>query len=36
MVKGEYDPQWPCSACIYHPHAEIYVDKKTAQVAGIK
>jgi hypothetical protein len=35
MVSGTYDPQWPCSACIYHPNVEIFVDAKTARAAGI-
>lgn len=36
MLKGKYDSQWPCSACIYHPNVEIYVDKKTAAMATLK
>ncbi|MDR2369173.1 MAG: glucosamine-6-phosphate deaminase [Mycoplasmataceae bacterium] len=36
ILKNKYDPQWPCSAVIFHKDVEIYVDAKTAQAAGYK
>jgi glucosamine-6-phosphate deaminase len=36
ILKNQYDPQWPCSSVIFHKNVEIYVDAKTAKVAGYK
>ncbi|MDR3329760.1 MAG: glucosamine-6-phosphate deaminase [Mycoplasmataceae bacterium] len=36
ILKNHYDPQWPCSSVIFHKDVEIYVDAKTAKVAGYK
>jgi hypothetical protein len=36
MFKNKYDPQWPCSAVIFHKDVEVYVDAKTAKAAGYK
>lgn len=36
ILKNKYDPQWPCSSIIFHKNVEIYVDAKTAKVAGFK
>jgi hypothetical protein len=35
-LKNQYDVNWPCSVIIFHKDVEIYVDAKTAKVAGYK
>ncbi len=29
---SEYDPEWPCSALLFHPRVTIYVDREAASI----